>query len=95
MERKHPCCQRSNEYDPYSYGAGYDPVANGFVASLARPGGNVTGLATLPPEISGKQLEILREVVPNLSRVAVLGSSTNTANARLLNEVNRLRRHLE
>ena len=64
-----------------------DPVANGFVASLARPGGNITGLATLAPEISGKQLEILREVVPNLSRVAVLGSSTNTANARLLNEV--------
>jgi putative tryptophan/tyrosine transport system substrate-binding protein len=64
-----------------------DPVGQGFVASLAHPGGNVTGFATLAPEISGKQLEILREVVPNLSRVAVLGSSTNTANARLLNEV--------
>jgi ABC-type uncharacterized transport system substrate-binding protein len=64
-----------------------DPVGQGFVISLARPGGNVTGLATLAPEISGKQLEILREVVPSLSRVAVLGSSTNAANARLLNEV--------
>jgi putative ABC transport system substrate-binding protein len=62
-----------------------DPVGEGFVISLARPGGNVTGLATLAPEISGKQLEILREVVPSLSRVAVLGSSTNAANARLLN----------
>ena len=53
-----------------------DPVGNGFVASLARPGGNVTGLSTLAPEISGKRLEILKEVIPRLSRVAVFGSST-------------------
>ena len=64
-----------------------DPVGQGFVTSLARPGGNVTGLATLAPEISGKQLEILKEVIPNLSRVAVLGSSTNAANTRLFKEV--------
>ena len=50
-----------------------DPVGNGFVASLARPGGNITGLSTLAPEISGKQLELLKETVPKLSRVAVLG----------------------
>jgi len=68
-------------------GFDYDPVGNGLIASLARPGGNITGLSTLTPEISGKQLEILREVVPSLSRVTVLGSSTNAANARLLNEV--------
>jgi putative ABC transport system substrate-binding protein len=54
--------------------AGGDPVASGFVASLARPGGNVTGLATLRPELSGKRLEILTEVVPRLSRVAVFAS---------------------
>ena len=53
-----------------------DPVGNGFVASLARPGGNITGLATLRPELSGKQLELLKEIVPKLSRVAVLGMST-------------------
>jgi putative ABC transport system substrate-binding protein len=53
-----------------------DPVGNGFVASLARPGGNITGLATLAPELSGKQLELLKEIVPKLSRVAVLGNST-------------------
>jgi len=41
-----------------------DPVANGFVASLARPGGNITGLATLRPELSGKQLELLKEIIP-------------------------------
>ncbi len=49
-----------------------DPVGNGFVASLARPGGNITGLSSLAPEISGKQLELLKEIVPKLSRVAVL-----------------------
>jgi ABC-type uncharacterized transport system substrate-binding protein len=55
-----------------------DPVGNGFVASLARPGGNITGLATLAPEIGGKQLELLKEVVPNLSRVAVLAAPSTT-----------------
>jgi len=49
-----------------------DPAGAGFVASLARPGGNVTGLSTLSPEISGKRLELLREVIPGLSRVALL-----------------------
>jgi putative ABC transport system substrate-binding protein len=63
-----------------------DPVASGFVASLARPGGNITGLATLAPEISGKRLELLKEVVPRLSRVVVLGSSTEPANAQSLKE---------
>jgi len=54
-----------------------DPVGNGFVASLARPGGNITGLSTHAPEISGKQLEILKESIPKLSRVATLGASTS------------------
>ena len=64
-----------------------DPVGNGFVASLARPGGNITGLATLAPEISGKQLELLKEIVPRLSRVAVFGTSTNPGNAQSLKEM--------
>jgi len=63
-----------------------DPVGNGFVASLARPGGNITGLATLAPEISGKQLELLKEIVPKLSRVAVLGTSTRPGTAQSLKE---------
>jgi putative ABC transport system substrate-binding protein len=63
-----------------------DPVRNGFVASLARPGGNITGLATLRSELSGKRLELLTEIVPKLSRVAVLGSSTNPGNAQSLKE---------
>jgi putative ABC transport system substrate-binding protein len=62
----------------------YDPVGNGFVASLARPGGNITGLSTLAPEISGKQLELLKEILPKLSRVAVLGTSTVPGNAEAL-----------
>jgi putative ABC transport system substrate-binding protein len=49
-----------------------DPVALGFVASLAKPGGNITGLSSLAPELSGKRLELLKEVFPNLSRMAVL-----------------------
>ena len=56
-----------------------DPVGNGFVASLARPGGNITGLSSLAPEIGGKQLELLKELVPRLSQVAVLGTSTTPA----------------
>ena len=64
-----------------------DPVGNGFVASLARPGGNITGLSTLSPEISGKRLELLKEIVPRLARVAVLGSSTTPGNAQALREV--------
>ncbi len=64
-----------------------DPVGNGFVASLARPGGNVTGLSTFTPELSGKRLELLRETIPKLSRVAVFGTSTYPGNAQSLKEV--------
>jgi putative ABC transport system substrate-binding protein len=64
-----------------------DPVGNGFVASLARPGGNITGLSSLAPEISGKQLELLKEIVPRLSRAAVFGTSINSGNAQNLREV--------
>ena len=63
-----------------------DPVGNGFVASLARPGGNITGLSTLASEISGKRLELLKETVPKLSRVAVLGTSTQPGNPQQLQE---------
>jgi putative tryptophan/tyrosine transport system substrate-binding protein len=63
-----------------------DPVSNGFVASLARPGGNITGLATLAPELSGKRLELLKEIIPKLSRVAVLGTSSGPGNAQNLKE---------
>jgi putative ABC transport system substrate-binding protein len=64
-----------------------DPVGSGFVASLARPGGNITGLATLAPELSGKQLELLKEIDPKLTRVAVFGTSTRPGNAQALREI--------
>jgi putative ABC transport system substrate-binding protein len=64
-----------------------DPVGSGFVTSLARPGGNVTGLSSLSPELSGKQLELLKEIVPKLSRVAVLGNSTVAGNSQAVKEM--------
>jgi len=64
-----------------------DPVGSGFVSSLARPGGNITGLSALSPEISGKQLEILKEIVPKLSRVVTLGNSTTPGNTQALKEI--------
>jgi putative ABC transport system substrate-binding protein len=63
-----------------------DPIGNGFVASLARPGGNITGLSNVNRELSGKRLELLKEVVPRLSRVAVFGTSTFPGTAKNLKE---------
>src|SRR5262245_11191518 len=59
-----------------------DPVTAGFVASLARPGGNITGLSMMSAEVLGKQLELLKEVVPRVSRVALLGNPANPGNAQ-------------
>ena len=58
-------------------GAGVDPVEAGLVESLARPGGNVTGLTNLSGELGGKRLELLKEAVPKLARVAVLYDPAN------------------
>jgi len=71
---------------PIVIGFHADPVGTGLVASLARPGGNITGLSALSPELGGKRLELLKEIVPKLSRVAVLGSSTLPGNAETLRE---------
>ena len=63
-----------------------DPVGTGFIASLARPGGNITGLSSYSAELSGKRLELLKEVLPRLSRVAVFGTSTAPQHAQALKE---------
>jgi putative ABC transport system substrate-binding protein len=64
-----------------------DPVGSGFVASLARPGGNITGLSSFSAELNGKRLELLKETIPRLSRVAVFGTSTNPGNAQALTDI--------
>ena len=66
---------------------GGDAVGNGFVASLARPGGNITGLSIFRPELSGKRLELLKETVPRLSRAAVFVSSASQDYAQVLKEL--------
>ena len=63
-----------------------DPIGSGFVASLARPGGNITGLANLAAELSGKQLELIKEIIPKLSRLAVLRDLTEPGNPRAVKE---------
>jgi len=64
-----------------------DPVGTGFVASLAQPGGNITGLSNLRPELSGKRLELMKEIVAKLARLAVLGTSSVPGNAQSLKEM--------
>jgi ABC-type uncharacterized transport system substrate-binding protein len=66
-----------------------DPVGNGFVTRLARPGGNITGFSSQVADLSGKRLELLKEIVPKLLRVAVFGNSANTGNATQLKETER------
>jgi putative ABC transport system substrate-binding protein len=61
--------------------AGVDPVATGLVDSLARPGGNITGLSTLAQDLSGKRLELLMDVIPRLSRVGILRSAVDQSSA--------------
>ena len=63
-----------------------DPVGNGFVATLARPGGNITGLSSYSAELNGKRVDLLKEIVPKLSRLAVIGESRYPGNAQSLKE---------
>jgi putative tryptophan/tyrosine transport system substrate-binding protein len=72
---------------PIVFATAGDPVGSGLVASLARPGGNVTGLATLAAELAGKRLELLREVVPGLGRLAIMGNVGNPFTVLELGEV--------
>ena len=69
--------RRATSAIPIVFGSADDAVAAGLVAGLARPGGNVTGLTVISPELSGKRLELLREVIPSLKRLAVLRNPTN------------------
>jgi putative ABC transport system substrate-binding protein len=71
--------KKASATTPIVFASVVDPVASGLVAGLARPGGNITGLTVLGPELSGKRLELLKEVLPNVTRVAALWNSANPA----------------
>ena len=71
--------KKASATTPIVFASVVDPVASGLVVSLARPGGNITGLTVLGPELSGKRLELLKEVLPNVTRVAALWNSANPA----------------
>jgi putative tryptophan/tyrosine transport system substrate-binding protein len=72
---------------PIVFALANDPVGSGFVASLARPGGNVTGLSNQSADLTAKRLELLREVVPNLRRLAIMANVTYPAAALEMHEV--------
>src|SRR5215470_6524292 len=71
--------KKASATTPIVFASVVDPVASGLVVSLARPGGNITGLTVLGPELSGKRLELLKEVLPNVTRVGALWNSANPA----------------
>src|SRR5262249_31276921 len=71
---------------PIVFATAGDPVGTGLVSSLARPGGNVTGLSNQVPEVAGKRLELLREVVPGLRRLAILANVGNPAAVQEMGE---------
>jgi putative ABC transport system substrate-binding protein len=81
--------QQATRTIPIVMAWGTDPVAQGFVASLARPGGNTTGLSSMSPDLLGKQLELLTQMVPMASRIAFLMDLANPANSLQVREVQR------
>jgi putative ABC transport system substrate-binding protein len=81
-----PSAKEATTTIPIVMGFDNDPVGSGFVASLARPGGNITGLSSVSPEMSGKQLELLKEIVPKLSRLALVGDASEPGNAAAVKE---------
>jgi putative tryptophan/tyrosine transport system substrate-binding protein len=66
-----------------------DPLGSGFVASLARPGGNITGLSSAAPEVSGKQIDLLRQIVPKLARIGLVWDSREPGNDKTRRELER------
>jgi putative ABC transport system substrate-binding protein len=78
--------KRSTKTIPIVFPVTFDPVESGFVASLARPGGNLTGLSPVNPDATHKRVELLKEVIPQLSRLAVLRNPTNSGSRFPLKE---------
>ena len=86
MDRQQRPAKEATTEIPIVMAQDTDPVGNGFVASLARPAGNITGLSNYHPDLSGKQLELLKEIIPRLARVAIVGNSNEPGNAQALKE---------
>jgi putative tryptophan/tyrosine transport system substrate-binding protein len=78
--------KRATSTIPIVMGAAGDPLGSGLVASLARPGGNVTGMSLMAPDLGGKRLELLKELLPRLARVAVLWNAANPYSAIVFKE---------
>ena len=81
--------QHATSTIPIVMAVAVDPMAQGFVASLARPGGNITGLSAMQQDLPGKQLELLTAMVPTASRIAVLMNPANSGNVLQVREVQR------
>ena len=79
---------------PIVFDIALDPIGSGLVASLARPGGNVTGLSTQQADLAGKKIELLREVVPGLRRLAIMGNVGYSASVYEMNEAQAAARKL-
>jgi putative tryptophan/tyrosine transport system substrate-binding protein len=78
--------RRATQTIPIVFPLTFDPVASGYVVSLAQPGGNLTGLTTLNQEVSGKRVELLKEILPRISRAAVLRNPSNSGSRFALKE---------
>jgi putative ABC transport system substrate-binding protein len=78
--------KRATKTIPIVFPVTFDPVESGFVASLARPGGNLTGLSTVNPDAAAKRVELIKEVMPRISRLAVLRNPTNSGSQFPLKE---------
>jgi putative ABC transport system substrate-binding protein len=84
-----PAAKRATSTIPIVFAIAVDPLGAGLVANLARPDGNVTGLSLQSPDLAGKRIELLREVVPNIHRLAILGNGGNPNLALDMGEVQR------
>ena len=90
-----PAFKQATSIIPIVFAIANDPIGSGLVASLSRPGGNVTGLSILAADLGGKRLEILREVVPGLRRLATLGNVANLVTASEMGQVQEAARTLD
>ena len=86
--------KKATETIPIVMAQDTDPVGNGFVRSLARPDGNITGLSNYHPDFAGKQLEIMKEMISRLTRVAIIGNSNEPGNKQAIREIELAARQL-